>query len=131
MFFNLMYSSFLTCKTITSCCLLCLVYRMCLIVVKTLVILIIHALSTWKLESKSRIKAFFLLLQSRLGILWTCFIVQALDKKMTKLWIHLVQGWYLWDGQKVRSLDINSTLFLSLLLNIYVPIYTNFHNITW
>ncbi len=123
MFFNLNYSSFLPCKTITSPCLLCLVYRMCLIVVKTWVIVIIHAISTWMLESKWWNKALFLLLQTRSGFLWTCFIIHTLNKKMTKLWIRLVQGWCLWDGQKVRSLDISSTLFLSLLLNIYVPIY--------
>ncbi len=92
-------------------------------VVKTWVIVIIHALSTWKLESKSWIRALFLLLQTRSGFLWTCFIVHTLNKKMTKLWIRLVHEWCLWDGQKVRSLDISSTLFLSLLLNIYVPIY--------
>ena len=111
MFFNLKYLSFLPCKTITSRCLLCLVYRMCLIVVKTWVIVIIHALSTWKLESKSWIKALFLLLQTRSGFFWTCFIVPALDKKTTKLWICLVQEWCLWDGQMVRSLDIGLTLF--------------------
>ncbi len=111
MFFNLKYSSFLPCKTITRHCLLCLVYRMCLIVVKTLAIAIIHALSTWKLESKSWIKALFLLLQTRSGFLWTCFIIHTLDKKMTKLWIRLVQGWCLWDSQKVRSLDISPTVF--------------------
>ncbi len=41
------------------------------------------------------------------GFLWTCFIIHTLDKKTTKLWICLVQGWCLWDGQKVRSLDIS------------------------
>ncbi len=60
MFFNLKYLSFLPCKTITSHCLLCLVYRMCLIVVKTWVIVIIHTFTTWKVKNKSWIKLLFL-----------------------------------------------------------------------
>ncbi len=123
MFFNMKYLSFLPCKTITGHCFLCLVYRMCWIVVKTLVIVINRALSIRKLESKSWIKALFLLPQTRSGFLWTCFILHRLNKKMTNLWIRLVQGWCLRDGQKVRSLDISLTLFQSFLLIFYVTIY--------
>ncbi len=119
MFFNINYLSFLPHKTIPNCCMLCLVYTMCLIVVKTLVIVITHAWSTWKLASRSWIIALFLLLQTRSGYLWTCFIKHALDKKMTKLWIHLVQDQCLWGGQKVRSLDITLTFFQWLLLILY------------
>ncbi len=56
---------------------------------------------------------------NRSGYLCTCFIKHALDKKMAKLWIHLVQDWCLWDGQKVRSLDITLTFFQWLLLILY------------
>ncbi len=92
MFFNIKYLSFLPRKTITGHCLLCLVYRMCWIVVKTLVIVINSALSIWKLESKLWIKALLLLPQTRSGFLCTCFIIHRLDKKMANLWIPLVQG---------------------------------------
>ncbi len=132
MYFNIKYSSFLPHKTITNCCMLCLDYRMCWIVVKTTVIVIAHALFTWKLESKSWIKALFQLLQTRPCFLWTCFIVHALDKKTTKLWICLVQEWCLRDGQKVRTLDVSLTLFQWFLLIFYACcISTNFHIITW
>ncbi len=121
--FNIKYLSFLSWKTITGHCLLYLVYRMCWIVVKTLVIVINRALTIWKLENKSWIKALFLLPQTKSGFLWTCFIIHKLDKKMANLWICLVQGWCLWDCQKVRSLGISLTLFQSLLLIFYVTIY--------
>ncbi len=132
MYFNIKYLSFLPRKTITSHCMLCLDYRMCWTVGKTTVIGITHALSTWKLESKSWIKALFLLLQTRSGFLWTCFIVHALDKKTTKLWIRLVQEWCLWDNQKVRTLDVSLTLFQWFLL-IFAAccVSMNFHIITW